>query len=67
MKYNFHPLLAEQINKHINDELMEIPEIRNLLEDIDNSYNNFEEHYKQLEKILDISVKKLTNTNGKTV
>ena len=67
MKYNFHPSLAEQINKHINDELMEIPEIRNLLEDIDNSYNNFEEHYKQLEKILDISVKKLTNTNGKTV
>jgi len=46
---------------------MEIPEIRNLLEDIDNSYYNFEEHYKQLEKILDISVKKLTTTNGKTV
>ena len=60
-------MLAEQISKHINDELMEIPEIRNLLEDIDNSYYNFEEHYKQLEKILDISVKKLTTTNGKTV
>ena len=67
MKNNFHPLLAEQVNKYINDELMEIPELSNLLEEINNTYKNFEDNYKQLEKLLDISVKKLTNISGKSV
>jgi PAS domain S-box-containing protein len=58
-----HRLLKRQLKKHLLSE--ETPaEIKKLLEDIDASYQNFDEDYKRLERILELSSQELFKTNN---
>ncbi len=58
-----HRLLKRQLKKHLQSE--ETPaEIKKLLEDVDASYQNFDEDYKRLERILELSSQELFKTNN---
>jgi PAS domain S-box-containing protein len=58
-----HRLLKRQLKKHLNNT--DTPaEIKQLLEDINASYQNFDEDYKRLERILELSSQELFKTNN---
>lgn len=58
-----HRLLKRQLKKYLTTE--DIPaELKLLLEDINASYKNFDEDYKRLERILDLSERELFKTNN---
>lgn len=57
-----HRLLKRQLKKHLNDENVS-PDLKKLLEDIDASYQNFDDDYKRLERILELSSQELFKTN----
>lgn len=65
MKKSYHPLLESQINKYIHPELMEIPDIINLLEDVDRTYLSLEEDYIQMKKLFEICMGKLNKSKIK--
>lgn len=58
-----HRLLKRQLKKHLNSD--DTPaEVKKLLEDIDASYKNFDDDYKRLERILELSSQELFKTNN---
>lgn len=58
-----HRLLKRQLKKHLNSS--ETPaELKQLLEDINASYQNFDDDYKRLERILELSSQELFKTNN---
>lgn len=58
-----HRLLKRQLKKHLNSDETSA-EIKQLLEDINASYENFDEDYKRLERILELSSQELFKTNN---
>lgn len=57
-----HRLLQRQVKKHLSNAL-ELDELATLLEDISTSYINFDEDYKRLERILEVSSQELFRAN----
>lgn len=58
-----HRLLKRQLKKHLGSD--NIPEdVKKLLQDIDASYQNFDDDYKRLERILELSSQELFKTNN---
>jgi len=60
-------LLARQIRKNLNDELLAIPEVARFLESINLSYNNFDDQHSMLQRAMSISSEELFSANQKLI
>ncbi len=63
-----HRLLKRQLKKIFAEKDLNIPEVNQLIDLVDESYNHFQEDYQKLERILELSskesFKELTNFKG---
>ena len=57
MEKNYHRLLVRQFKNYLNESYLDDPKIEGFLNCINNSYNDFDSEYKQLELILELSSK----------
>jgi PAS domain S-box-containing protein len=60
---HFHRLLQRQINKHVPENLVEIPELKAFFGSIDQAYRDFDHDHDQIERTLEISSNELFKSN----
>ncbi len=57
MEQNLHRLLARQLKKNVNTELLENPAFQEFTSVINDAYNSYDMEYKQLERMFELSSK----------